>query len=379
MPIRQFPFLSFLVATALVCAGPGSVRAEDAPAKPKVAVFPIAGDAEAGLRERVGFSLRAKVDREGTYEAVSGVELSEAVGEETFDFATKVDAVEKVAASLSADVGIWGELSGTVLKVKVFDLRQLDPLPFEITKDVKEPTDVRFVSEAVLQHLADVKRFAHVSEEAVTRDADAEKLWTTNPNLVVNGDFADAGHWERLYMADRDVIRASSALPATDGVVIYTTTEADGTPNEVLAMNLSPTAALNNGMAALSEPIKIEPATRYRLRFRYNSAGPRLHVFVKGYTNVPDGKGGTVEREVYRRQVPPTADTDGAWVTIDDDLNPQHVTFPVQHVRVDLYAYLNPGLVMFDDVELRAVGKQTRKAADDAIDVPTTRRARPTP
>jgi hypothetical protein len=377
MLICPFRVLSLFSAVLLMgILGVPMRAADEAPARSKVAVFPLAGDGDAGLRQRIGFSLRAKIDREGTYEAVSGVEMGEAVGAEKFAFASKVDAVEKVATALSADIGIWGELVGTTLKVKVFDFRQLDPLPFEITHKINKPTDVRFVSEAVLQHLADVKRFEHPSEQAVNRDEEAEKLWATNPNLVINGDFARAGGWERLYRAERDLIKASSALPSADNVVIYAITEADGTPNKVLAMNLSRTAAENNGLAALSAPIKIEPNTRYRLRFRYNSDGPKLHVFVKGYTTVPDANGGTTEREIYRRQLPPTAGTDGQWVTIDDDLNPQHVTFPVLHLRIDLYAYLQPGLVMFDDVVLKAIGKPTRKAVDDAIDAPTTRRAK---
>ncbi len=61
----------------------------------------------------------------------------------------------------------------------------------------------------------------------------------------------------------------------------------------------------------ISQAIKIEPATRYRLQFRY-TASPVLHVFVKGYTLVADGKG-TVEREIYRRHVPVSGGTDGNW------------------------------------------------------------------
>jgi len=349
---------------------------EPSQAKSKVAVFPLVGDADAQLREKVGFSLRAKLDREGTYEAVSGIEMTEAVGEEKYDFGATVESVETIATDLTADIAIWGNLSGKTLQVKVFDFRQLDPLPFEIKQEINEPTDVRFVSEHILQHLAEVKRFEHPVDVAVTRDADAEKLWETNPNLVVNGDFSGRGGWEYLFRSIRREVRTSSSLPDTDDVTRYTVIEADGTPNTILAMYMSRDAAETNGLKALSAPMKIEPDTRYRLRFRYNSGGPKLRLFVKGYTNVPDGKGGTIEREIYRRQVPSSAGTDGQWVTIDDDLNPQHVTFPVQHLRVDLYAYLHPGLVMFDDVVLKAVGKQTRKAKDDAIDVPTTRRAK---
>ncbi|HEV7299751.1 MAG TPA: hypothetical protein VGN72_10330 [Tepidisphaeraceae bacterium] len=358
-----------------------TLAADDAP-KSKVAIFPLAGDAPVDLRERVGFSLRSKLDREATYEAVSGIEMTEAVEgiDSPVSFATPVDAVDDLSKPLAADVVIWGELSkkdaGHALAVKVFDFRALDTLPFEIRQQIDQPTDVRFVSERVLEHLADVKRFEHPTEEAVTDDAASAALWAANPNLVVNGGFDEAGHWERIFKAERHPVRLGSALPDYDKIVIYTMTEADGTPNKVLAMQLSRATAEGPGLAALSEPIAIQPDTRYRLQFRYRSGGPKLHIFVKGYTNVPDGKGGTIEREIYRRQVPPTGGTDRQWVTIIDDLNPQHVNRPVQHLRVSLYTYLHPGLVMFDDVMLKAVGGQTRKAVDAAIDLPATRPVR---
>ena len=49
-------------------------------------------------------------------------------------------------------------------------------------------------------------------------------------------------------------------------------------------------------------------------------------------------------------------------------MNPQsHQGFPVQELRVDLYAYLDAGTVEFDDVQLKAVGAQTHHPHDDAM------------
>jgi len=42
-------------------------------------------------------------------------------------------------------------------------------------------------------------------------------------------------------------------------------------------------------------------------------------------------------------------------------------------LKIDLYAYLASGTVMFDDVVLKAVGEQTRDAKDKAIKAPVTR------
>jgi hypothetical protein len=130
---------------------------------------------------------------------------------------------------------------------------------------------------------------------------------------------------------------------------------------------MSKDTAENNGLACLSDFIKIEPNMRYRLQYRYKSDGPSLHVFVKGYTTAKGFSGKPEEREIYRRQVPPSGATHDKWVTVLDDLNPQRPGFIVEGLRIDLYAYLTPGVVMFDDVILKAVGKQTDVAADDAI------------
>jgi hypothetical protein len=88
---------------------------------------------------------------------------------------------------------------------------------------------------------------------------------------------------------------------------------------------------------------------------------------VKGFTTAKTIDGKLGEREIYRRQVPPSEKTDGKWVTIVDELNPQHASAKVETLRIDLYAYLHPGVVEFDDVVLKAVGKQTRQMKDDAI------------
>ena len=59
-----------------------------------------------------------------------------------------------------------------------------------------------------------------------------------------------------------------------------------------VALKLSVEAAESNGLAALSDPIAIQPGKRYRMQLRYKSDGPLLHLFVKGYTDypAPDGK-----------------------------------------------------------------------------------------
>lgn len=362
----------WIVAALYLCSsvfiGGKNLFAEEL--KPRVAVFPLGGTADPVAREKAGFSIRQKIDREGTYEVIDGPTMADLAEGVTFSFDTKLEVAEKLAKQESAVVMIWGELNADkTLRVKVFDRRQLDPLPHQLERNIAKPTDLRFITEAVVEMLADVKAFEHPSEVAVQRDEIAEDLWERNPNLVVNGTFDKAAHWSGIYQSEYYTVPFTDALPEENKIAIY---RMPGGEN-VLAMNLSRYAAENNGLACLSEAIKIEPKTRYRLSFRYKSDGPKLHVFVKGYTMAKNLEGKLVEREVYRRQVPPTGATKGEWITIVDEMNPQHPAYPVQYLKVDLYAYLYPGVVMFDDVVLKAVGEQTRVARDKAIKPAATR------
>lgn len=346
------------------------------PAKPRVAFFPLGGNANAELRERSGFSLRAKLDRDGRYEVIDGPKMAEIAAEAggPITAATAPDALKDLNKFLEADVFAWGDLTntkdGAALTIKLLDLREGPAArPRVMTHIIARPTDLRFVSEAVAEALPGVARFEHPSEVAVVNDATAEQLWKTGPNLVKNPAFSDAGAWKGIYRAEYYDAPVSNSPAATDKVVIFK--QPDG--NNVLSMKLSRDCAETNGLACLSARIEIKPDTRYRLSFRYRSDGPVLHVFVKGYTLFDNINGQKVEREIYRRQVPVTGGTKGEWVTIVDELNPQHIVFPVQSLKIDLYTYLQPGEVMFDDVVLKAVGKQTRKAADEAIDKPLSR------
>jgi hypothetical protein len=351
-------------------------------AKPKAAFFPLAGDAKEDLREKVGFSLRSKLDRTGEYEVLDGYFMKDLVADvkEPISYDTPPEVVRELGESADAVVLVWGELSssrdGPTLRLRILDLRETEPKPKDVVKVVAEATDLRFVSEEVIENLAGVEKHEHPTDVAVWDDAKSQELWKKNPNLVVNGDFSKAGKWDALYMAEKYPVEISNSLPEIDKVNIYRMPVDDGKVDEtenVLAMNISRFCAENNGMACLSQSFKIKPDTRYRIKFRYKSDGPVLHVFVKGYTMFDNIKGEKTEREIYRRQVPVAGATDGHWVEIVDDLNPQHVAMPVQTLKVDLYAYLSPGVVMFDDVQVKAVGEQMRKATDKALDKPTTR------
>jgi hypothetical protein len=352
-------FCLYLFAFALICGSLvfSGARAEDS--KPRVAVFPLGGNAPADLREKVGFSFRAKLDRDGHFEPIDGPTMIEMTAAETIDYQTTLKKLEDLSKDVQASVFIWGELDngakGLNLRVKLFDVYQPDPLPHEFEKAIAEPTDLRFAVEDILQTLEGVKPFEHPNEEAVVDDAKSAALFKKNPNLLVTGDFSAAGHWKALLGSDAYEPPISDALPDEDRVGIYRLTDGAAHAENVLAMNLSKNVAENNGLACLSDTIAIQPHTRYRLQFRYHSDGPTLHVFVKGYTTGKTIAGEKTDREVYRRQVPPSGPTAGRWTTVTCDLNPDNPNYPVDCLRVDLYAYLTPGIVMFGDVQLKAI------------------------
>ncbi|MGA2498086.1 MAG: hypothetical protein ABSH20_10110 [Tepidisphaeraceae bacterium] len=375
---RRCVAASLLLIVLLPMLATAAEPAADAAKKPKIAFFPLGGSSKQALRDQIGFALRAKLDRAGKYEVIDGPRMVDLAAEskEAITLDTPADAIKELAKIDEPNILVWGQSDpgggGTTIKLNILDLRDPAGKPAQVTKVIKQPTDMRFVIEEILETLPGVEKFAHPVEESVWDDAKAQEMWKKQPNLVYNGDFSEPGKWEAIYMAEKYPVEISDKLPAVDKVNIYKLVE-NGKTNNVLAMNLSKDCAENNGMACLSERIEISSGTRYRLAFRYKSDGPTLHVFVKGYTKAPNIKGEIVDREIYRRQVPPSGPTNGKWVEVVDDLNPQHVAFPVQYLRVDLYAYLGAGSVMFDDVVLKAVGKQTRKAEDDAIKKPVSR------
>jgi hypothetical protein len=358
-------------------------------AKPRAAVFPLAGDMSEDAREKCGFALRKKLDRDGAYEPVAGPDMKDLVADvdPPVGYDTPVETVRKLGAGVDAAVLVWGELKSSsqshgsfhgALRLKVLDLRDKDPRPRELAESIDEPTDLRFAIEKVLETLPGVAKFEHPNEEPVHEDEISKSLWARNPNLVANGDFSDSGAWVAIYQSEKYSVKISDTLPDVDKVNIYRMPpEKPGQKaNTVLAMRLSKNCAENNGMACLSDPIKVTPRTRYRISFRYRSDGPSTHVFVKGYTSGKNVAGEKADREVFRAQVSPTGATNGKWETVVCDVNPDNPNFAVENLRIDLYAYLTPGVILWDDVVVKEIGPLQTRAfdkADGALNHPATK------
>jgi len=325
--------------------------------------------------------MRMKLDRLPDFAAIDGPDMSDLALMSTvpINFQTGAKAMQNLANGSGAVVLIWGDMShqasGDLIRVRIMDLRAKPPVVQAVQKRVQQETDVRFAVEQILQMIPGVPDFEHPNEIPVGHDAASDAAFAKNPNLVVDGDFRLPGHWNALFRLQKYPLEFSDTMPDVNGVCIYRMPAPPGQPQlNVAAMNLSTDAATSNGMACLSDPIAIRPGERYRLQFRYRSDGPVIHVFVKGYASGTDIAGQPADVEIYDRQVPPAGKTNGQWVTIQDDVNPQSVIKPVERLRIDLYAYMNPGMVMFSDVQLKAVGTESPRdiAHDEAIKPPAT-------
>ena len=350
-----------------------ALAAEETKGKPKVAVFPVAGEAAETVRERAGYVLRAKLDRTGLYEVLDGPRMQDLLKENNagVTMASTPQEVRALAKQVDADIVLWADLSGQKLQVNILDLRIADAPVQKVEGSVLDSWGLRIAADQVLEQVQGIPESEHPMEQRVWDDELSRRLWKEGPNLLVNGDFSTEGKWIGLYQSELYPVPMQDAMPPEDKVAIVRKAGEDGTG--ALVLHLSKYCAENNGLAAVSDPIQIKPNTRYRLSHKYKSDGPRVFVFVKGYTSYVGPTGDMTQREIYRRQAPVLEGTGNAWKTIVDDFNPQHVSLPVQEVRVEFYTYLHPGTVMIDDAVLKEVGGQTRKGKDDAIKPVATR------
>ena len=360
-----------LCATVLLCCQFLCASSQAQQAKPKAAVFPLSGTASQDQRDKVAFSLRSKLDRDAHFDPIDGPTMADLTADKTITLSTKPEELITLSKDESPTLLLWGELNtsgtGFDLKIKTRDLRQKDQSPIETDKKIAQPTDLRFAIEQILQNINGIGEFNHPIQDAAKDDPQSQQLWNTNPNLVIDPKLQDPKSWLAILRSEKYFAPLSNHLPAQDKVVIYQSNN-----HNVLAMNLSKDVAESNGLACLSAPITIQPNTRYRLQFKYQSDNPTLHVFVKGYIRKKDISGQLADLQSYECQVPPTGSTKGQWKTITCDINPQNPANSPAFLKIDLYAYLSPGQVLFDDIQLKAVGKMTRHAQDDALKAPTT-------
>ena len=176
-------------------------------------------------------------------------------------------------------------------------------------------------------------------------DPEIARRWRDGPNLVRNPGF-ELPNADATGPADwQEVEKEMAWAPNPDS------------PGKVLKFDMTPATAVSYGLDYYSDWIPIEPGAVYRFECRYKSLGPAPRIFLKGYhefekTDLYPAQ----RRETYRRQVHPAANK-GRWSTVTADFVPDSTT-PAQRptfLKVDLYAYLHAGVILWDDVVLKKV------------------------
>jgi hypothetical protein len=207
--------------------------------------------------------------------------------------------------------------------------------------------------------------------EADHSDAAAEKRFAHRPNLVTDPGFEDGGKdgkaatWEAILGPDHyapPVIDADAAntLKIDRVAVVPMSFAVAGASGHCLMLNMSKSVAESNGLACVSTWIPVEAGKKYRFTCSYFSHGPTARLFLKGFAYKPDQYGNksdpeAVRREYYRAQVAPRNKNHG-FELIEMDFTPNSLkpTDPkIQWMRVDLYVYLHPGVIFFDDVVMK--------------------------
>jgi hypothetical protein len=121
----------------------------------------------------------------------------------------------------------------------------------------------------------------------------------------------------------------------------------------------------HHGTDLLSDPIPIQPNTRYRCSGYTRSEGPQIKVFVRGYDTVSrrvNGQLTTFDDTVYtmRKDIPPSP----TWqpFSLDFEVTPADIFSDHQHtvryVRIKLWAYWPAGTCWFDNIRFEALGPQ---------------------
>ena len=124
---------------------------------------------------------------------------------------------------------------------------------------------------------------------------------------------------------------------------------------------LNKEVAENNGLACESTWIPVEQGKKYRFAVNYHSTGPTARIFLKGFAFKPDQFGDkndpeAVRREFYRKfrccRVPRMpAGRPLRWISTPS--TGQINRSRIEWLRVDLFIYLKPGDVFFDDVVVK--------------------------
>ncbi len=393
---RNILYLSLCALWLISSASGQTSKTATAPKKPTLAVLPfvpLTGDAkEKDLADRMRFAVSQKLSSDinavaanGTYDRLDNVQVDQVISALQISFAKTppdADELQKLLATLDTQFTIVGTVKGRELTLTLYTAgTAAKTVTATIPPDNTSP---KLTVEKALTDLTGTA-FAHIRDTEVDHsDPQAEARFAARPNLVPDPGFElaakegkkSAANWEVLLGPQHDppllLTATDSANLSQDraavipvrspGLSLPPLPAAPGAaPNDYcLMMRMSKGVAESNGLACESTWIPIEPDKKYRFTARYHSTGPTARLFLKGFAEKPDQYSDprnpdSMRREFYRAQILPRKKND-AWDLIEMDLTPGTLkpTDPkIQWLRVDLYIYLTPGDVFFDDITVK--------------------------
>ncbi|HUO08833.1 MAG TPA: hypothetical protein VM008_11070 [Phycisphaerae bacterium] len=383
--------MAFLLLLATTAAADPATQ----PHKTTLAVLPFfsASDKDKPLAEKMRFAVSQKMSNDanggnggggaGQFDRLDNVQVEQIISALQLPWETYTpdnlpgdDDLQKLLSTLNVDKTIMGWVKSRTLTLRLYDGQILSK-----TASVEIPSDEESPRAAVEKILTELTGATFAKLRLVEADHSnpvIEKRFAERPNLVPDPSFELAAaapdhvavNWHKILASEDVPVRLISAADAErvpeDSVVIVPKSAA-GDRNETnghcLMMRMSKNIAENNGLACISTWIPVDNNTKYRFAVRYLSKGPTARLFLKGFGYLPDQYGGgakkndpeATRRQFYEAEVLPRK-KNTSWETIDMDITPSPLkpTYPkIEWMRLDLYVYLTPGDIFFDDVTLK--------------------------
>jgi len=264
-----------------------------------------------------------------------------------------LDKMKKIVKDdFDAQIGIWGSVQRAAgAEGEIYDLQikcvDFSADPPKVVYDAKARTNS--VSEIPHLYVKQMLDALYQRKPDGPRGPDilADENWKTSPNLLVGGDFQSGADgvpkgWDKAAGQQRERL----------GGLVRWADEAGSSQNKVIRFTLDKNVAENEGVMYYSDYFPVEEGATYRFQCRWRSDGPAVKVFIKCYDDYVGAQ--RERREVYRSQqnLKGPANT---WNTQTEDFTPKHTKYSPKWGRVMLYAYLNAGVVEFDDVVVKRI------------------------
>jgi hypothetical protein len=388
--MKRLHFSTFIPLLALVAL----LRADPPASQPHtttLAVLPFlaASEKDKPLADKMRFAVSQKMSNDANggnqFDRLDNVQVEQLVSALQIPWETYTpenlpsdDDLQKLLSTLNVDKTIMGWVKNRTLTLRLYDGQTLSR-----TASVDIPSDKESPKAAVQKILTDLTGVSFAQLRLVEADHSnpaVEKRFAERPNLVPDPGFELAAatpdhlatNWHKILASEDKPVALVSAADAEkipeDSVVIVPKSVA-GDPKETkghcLMMRMSKNIAENNGLACISTWIPVDNNKKYRFAVRYLSKGPTARLFLKGFGYQPDQYGGgakkndpeATRRQYYEAEVLPRKENK-SWEIIDMDITPSPLkpSYPkIEWMRLDLYVYLTPGDIFFDDVTLKKI------------------------